>query len=281
MAESSSSANLFQIPNISPFISIKLDGTNYLQWISQFLPILRSYDLLSIVDGSGSEVYLAKHLVTAEGKQDANPAYVLWNKKDQLVLSWLIATLTPNVFSTVYGLNMSAKSGIRWQPGMLHNQSLWPHQTPTPLPYTPTSNTIGIANQSSMDHKNPIIHLSRTSHIKTRNQPPPFQNTNQIKSSPIPFNSSRPPCQICGKPNHQALDCYHRMDYSYQGRHPPTQLVAMVAHTNSQLVEEDHQPWYADSGANQHIIADLENLNLSSEPYQGNTDVAVGNGSSL
>jgi hypothetical protein len=124
MAASSSSANLFQIPNISPFISIKLDGTNYLQWISQFLPILRSYDLLSIVDGSGSEVYLAKHLVTAEGKQDANPAYVLWNKKDQLILSWLIATLTPNVFSTVYGLNMSAKSGIRWQPGMLHNQSL-------------------------------------------------------------------------------------------------------------------------------------------------------------
>ena len=55
----------------------------------------------------------------------------------------------------------------------------------------------------------------------------------------------------------------------------------MVTHTNSQLVEEDHQPWYADSGANQHIIADLENLNLSSEPYQGNTDVAVGNGSSL
>ena len=80
MVESSSSANLFQIPNISPFISIKLDGTNYLQWISQFLPILRSYDLLSIVDGS--EVYLAKHPVTAEGKQDANPAYVLWNKKD-------------------------------------------------------------------------------------------------------------------------------------------------------------------------------------------------------
>ena len=105
MAESSSSTNLFQIPNISPFISIKLDGTNYLQWTSQFLPILRSYDLLSIVDGS--EVCPSKHLVTAEGKQDANPAYVLWNKKDQLVLSWLIATLTPNVLSTVYGLNTS------------------------------------------------------------------------------------------------------------------------------------------------------------------------------
>ncbi len=55
----------------------------------------------------------------------------------------------------------------------------------------------------------------------------------------------------------------------------------MIAHTSSQFVEEDHQPWYIDSGANQHITADLENLNLSSEPYQGNIDVAVCNGSSL
>ena len=55
----------------------------------------------------------------------------------------------------------------------------------------------------------------------------------------------------------------------------------MIAYTSSQFVEEDHQPWYVDSGANQHITANLENLNLSSEPYQGNTDVAVGNGSGL
>uniref|UniRef100_A0A2N9EVL6 Integrase catalytic domain-containing protein n=1 Tax=Fagus sylvatica TaxID=28930 RepID=A0A2N9EVL6_FAGSY len=373
MAESSSSANLFQIPNISPFISIKLDGTNYLQWTSQFLPILRSYDLLSIVDGS--EVCPAKHLVTAEGKQDANPAYVLWNKKDQLVLSWLIATLTPNVLSTVYGLNTSrqvwnslatryasqSKSRIahlKRQLQTLRQESRtcseylrlaksWADQLAavgkpiddddlisfiisglnpsyntfittfnfatreTPLPYddfeaellnheTLLENQNAVASSDS----NTFALYSNKQHNRDRkpkfngpqkpNHPPKphFSHQNQKptttfpkykpnQSSPIPFNSSRPPCQICGKPNHQALDCYHRMDYSYQGRHPPTQLAAMVAHTNSQLVEEDHQPWYADSGANQHITADLENLNLSSEPYQGNTDVAVGNGSGL
>jgi hypothetical protein len=107
MAESSSTANTFQIPNISHLISIKLDGTNYLQWTSQFLPILRSYDLLSIVDGS--ELCPTKH---TEEKQIVNPAYVLWNKKDQLVLSWLIATLTSNVLSTVYGLNTSRQVWI-------------------------------------------------------------------------------------------------------------------------------------------------------------------------
>uniref|UniRef100_A0A2N9J182 Integrase catalytic domain-containing protein n=1 Tax=Fagus sylvatica TaxID=28930 RepID=A0A2N9J182_FAGSY len=35
---------------------------------------------------------------------------------------------------------------------------------------------------------------------------------------------SRPQCQICGKLGHQALDCYHRMDFAYQGRHPPAKL---------------------------------------------------------
>ena len=63
-SNSKSSSNFFQTPNITPLISIKLDGTNYLQWVSQFLPILRSYDLLSIVDGL--EVCLDKHIIAGE-----------------------------------------------------------------------------------------------------------------------------------------------------------------------------------------------------------------------
>jgi hypothetical protein len=97
-------------------------------------------------------------------------------------------------------------------------------------------------------------------------------------SQPSPFNNSpRIPCQICGKINHQALDCYHRMDYSFQGRHPPPQLAAMVAQSNN--VYEDPQ-WFADSAANAHITQDLENLNVQ-QPFQQNDTVAVGNGAAL
>uniref|UniRef100_A0A2N9I1W1 Integrase catalytic domain-containing protein n=1 Tax=Fagus sylvatica TaxID=28930 RepID=A0A2N9I1W1_FAGSY len=379
MAESNSTANTFQIPNISPLISIKLDGTNYLQWTSQFLPILRSYDLLSIVDGS--ELCPTKHTTIAEDKQVVNPAYVLWNKKDQLVLSWLIATLTSNVLSTVYGLNTSrqvwislaaryasqSKSRITHLKRQLQTMrqdsrsctdylqlaKSWADQLAavgkpvdeedlisfiisglnpsfnvfittfnlttreSPLPYADFESELLnheslLANQiSNTTTESPTFALYSnkppnqnnkprfSSHSKpngpprynrpppiSRNHSPPFShqkpstNVQKYKPPPPPFNSSRPPCQICGKLSHQALDCYHRMDYSYQGRHPPTQLAAMVAHTNSQF-PEDEQPWYADSGANQHITADLENLNISQEPYQGNADVAVGNGSTL
>jgi hypothetical protein len=56
--------------------------------------------------------------------------------------------------------------------------------------------------------------------------------------------------------NHRALDCYHRMDYAYQGRHPPAQLATMIVRNNNS--QEDEQPWFADSGANTHITSELE-----------------------
>jgi len=83
---------------------------------------------------------------------------------------------------------------------------------------------------------------------------------------------TRPACQICGKFSHQALDCFHRMDHAFQGRHPPAQLSAMVADSNSAPANE---PWYADSAANQHITANLKNLSLQ-QPYLCFEDVAVG-----
>lgn len=42
------------IPNVSHLVSIKLDRYNYLLWKSQFLPILRSNDLIGFVDGTKS-----------------------------------------------------------------------------------------------------------------------------------------------------------------------------------------------------------------------------------
>lgn len=89
---------------------------------------------------------------------------------------------------------------------------------------------------------------------------------------------TRTPCQICGKISHQALDCYHRMDYIYQGRHLPSQLAAMVAQSNH--IFEESNVWYANSGANQHITNEVANLSLQ-EPYAGEDSVAVGNGSGL
>ena len=51
----------------------------------------------------------------------------------------------------------------------------------------------------------------------------------------------------------------------------------MVAHSNA---EQEEETWFADSGANQHITANLEHLTLQ-QPYTGQENVAVGNGQGL
>lgn len=117
----------------------------------------------------------------------------------------------------------------------------------------------------------------------TSNQPAPFRNFNrgnynQQSNSNVSTNqTSHPACQICGKSNHNALDCYNKMDYTYQGRHPPPQLAAMVAQVNEDFETQD---WLADSGANTHITADPSNIN-NPQRFGGTETVGVGNGVGL
>ncbi|KAA8529098.1 hypothetical protein F0562_034103 [Nyssa sinensis] len=84
-------------------------------------------------------------------------------------------------------------------------------------------------------------------------------------------------CRICGKGGHTALDCYHRMDHSYQGKQPPTKLTAKTAaYTNP---SSDPNYWITDTGATNHITSDLASLSLSTE-YQGAENITIGAGTS-
>ena len=50
----------------------------------------------------------------------------------------------------------------------------------------------------------------------------PLPLSQQQSSSAPPVKSDRPTCQICWKQGHCAIDCYHRMDFAYQGKNPTT-----------------------------------------------------------
>jgi len=67
------------------------------------------------------------------------------------------------------------------------------------------------------------------------------------------------------------------MDFAYQGRHPPTQLAAMVAQLNEGFETQD---WLADSRANSHITADSSNID-NPQPFDGTDTVEVGNEAGL
>lgn len=106
----SSSANP-PIDNTSPLSTMptlsqlfKLEGPNYLAWVSQFQPILRGNDLQGLVDGTNQ---CPQFIIGETNTQTANPAYVAWQKKDQLLLSWIISSLAPTLVSSMYGVNTS------------------------------------------------------------------------------------------------------------------------------------------------------------------------------
>jgi hypothetical protein len=127
-----------------------------------------------------------------------------------------------------------------------------------------SSNSFNIRPPSSFNARSPDNFSNRKSHHVT-------------DTTPKPTLGNRSPCQICGKSGHQALDCYQRTNYAYQGRHPPTQLAAMVAQNNAEFESQD---WLADSGANAHITADAENI-THPQQFEGNDVVGVGNGAGL
>uniref|UniRef100_A0A2N9GJJ1 Retrovirus-related Pol polyprotein from transposon TNT 1-94-like beta-barrel domain-containing protein n=1 Tax=Fagus sylvatica TaxID=28930 RepID=A0A2N9GJJ1_FAGSY len=87
--------------------------------------------------------------------------------------------------------------------------------------------------------------------------------------------NQRPSCQICGKTSHVALDCYHRMDYAYQGKQPPSKLAAMAATSNAQ--HSDQTYWLSDTGATDHFTPDLSVI-PDHQDYIGGDLATVGNG---
>lgn len=83
-------------------------------------------------------------------------------------------------------------------------------------------------------------------------------------------NNGRPFCQVCGKPGHEALCCYHRFDQSYQVNEPQSVDTATTNYT----VDTN---WYADSGATDPITSYLSRLSMK-EHYKGTDQVQVVNG---
>jgi hypothetical protein len=326
MASSSSSTpaptSAFTLPNLTHFPSIKLEGPNYLAWTTQLSPILKTHDLMGIVDGS--EPCPPQFLLNDEGKESLNPAYSIWQKKDQYVLSWINVHLSDPVLSTIYGLQTSQqvwtslatkfisstrshvshlkrqlqtlKQGSKTCSEYLKNAKTWSYQLAAigkPIDdedlisyiingLNPSFNAfVTVFSMTSKDkapsfsdfqdellshemllsqqqevtsdgstfallmqkQNRPFKPGTPTYNRRMKNQPfnrfsprsgPPknFNHTGGHQASPLQssspqqgFSSNSPgrvPCQICGKSSHQALDCFHRMDYSFQGRHPPS-----------------------------------------------------------
>jgi hypothetical protein len=106
MASSISCSNPIFTLSTLQFNGVKLEGpNNYLVWLSQVVPVLKCHDLMGLADGS--ESCPQKILCDESSKEVPNPEYIIWNKNDQFLLSWINITLSEKVLSTIYGLHSS------------------------------------------------------------------------------------------------------------------------------------------------------------------------------
>ncbi|KAM2767079.1 hypothetical protein COP1_022920 [Malus domestica] len=104
MASSSSPSNPIAIPslpNTSNFLTIKLDRTNYPLWHAQMLPLLRSRNLVSFVDGTNScpPAFLKDDAGQLTDK--VNPDFDAWIQQDAMVLSWINSSVHPTVLASL------------------------------------------------------------------------------------------------------------------------------------------------------------------------------------
>ena len=95
-------------------------------------------------------------------------------------------------------------------------------------------------------------------------------------SSASSESDNRPICQICGKPGHNALRCWHRFDNSYQLDDLPTALTALRI---TDVTHSGHE-WFPNSGASSHVTNSTNHLQHS-QVYSGSDSVMVGNGEFL
>ena len=86
-------------------IPLKLDPDNFLVWRQQVNATLRSLDLLYFLDGS----CIPPRFISAD--EDSSPIvntkYIHYDRQDQAILAWLLASMTAGILTQMVGLETS------------------------------------------------------------------------------------------------------------------------------------------------------------------------------
>ncbi|KAI0493266.1 hypothetical protein KFK09_027542 [Dendrobium nobile] len=134
-------------------------------------------------------------------------------------------------------------------------------------------------NQEIQQSDNTALLSNRGNGYRSKNQrfrgktsAPKPQSSNDNPTT-LRTSAPRPQCQICGKPGHSALNCWHRCNLTYA---PPSNPRALRV---QQQVPSPNE-WIVDSGASSHLTSDVTNLQHPF-PYNGMESVSIANGSNL
>ncbi|VFQ72196.1 unnamed protein product [Cuscuta campestris] len=92
-----------------------------------------------------------------------------------------------------------------------------------------------------------------------------------------PYRASTLVCQICGKFNHGAWQCWNRYNEDFSG---PPHFINNAQALYTTYLTDTNQNWHLDSGATTHVTSDLSRLH-NPLPYHGPNSVSTAGGQSL
>ena len=104
-----SSSTSWTPAQISQLITVQLGRDNYLLWKAQVLPAFRGARLLGFLTGKvNAPSTTVAGTINGNAAQVPNPEYDEWLRQDQIVLSVLLASLTPETLARVHDIESGA-----------------------------------------------------------------------------------------------------------------------------------------------------------------------------
>uniref|UniRef100_A0A2N9HRV5 Reverse transcriptase Ty1/copia-type domain-containing protein n=1 Tax=Fagus sylvatica TaxID=28930 RepID=A0A2N9HRV5_FAGSY len=264
------------LPVVHHLVTIKLTRDNYLLWKAQIVPYLRGQHLFGFLDGSRpappqTPTVPAADISTPQPNAELSSLTYQPLKQEEQI-SFLLAGLGSEYESVVTTVQMRTDLiSIEALYGHLlsHELRLAQAQPKVDLSLAGThfANRSGPSSRGGSSHRRGGRFSSNPQ--SGRNTSGQRSNRGRGRGRGFSTNGSRPTCQVCGKFGHLALTCYHRFDNSYSS---DSNMQALLA--TPQSPTDDN--WYADSGATHHLTADLANLNVCADEYQGHEQIRVG-----
>lgn len=100
---STNSSSVQLVQPMNKLVIVKLEDGNFLTWKQQVLIAIHSYGLEDSI--TGGSVSPSQFLIDEIGSQINNPNFVAQQRQDQLLTSWLLSSISPNILPLFVSCN--------------------------------------------------------------------------------------------------------------------------------------------------------------------------------
>ncbi|KAL0007225.1 hypothetical protein SO802_008727, partial [Lithocarpus litseifolius] len=254
--------SLLLLSNMVSMMTVKLDYNNYLVWRHQIEVILEAYSMINFIEDNLEAPDPLLKDSSGNYTTEANLEYIQWRNREQTLFTFINSTLSPSILAlTVVAVCFDEEELIHLALEALppkYDAFCYAIRTRSDVVTLEELNTLLNAEERSIKKRRRGKNSDNRGRGNGRGnsngqfsvgQPNQF-TTGQSQFFGQSYNGQegqRPVCQNCGKNGHTALDCYHRMNFAYQGRRPPAKLASMAASSmDAHSGPPSNQNWLTD-----------------------------------